>query len=312
VHIKEIVKVIDGLPYEELLVVQKRIEGRLFATQTTQIGKFFNDAEKNLYLKFRGWENDIPHSGEKGGLRERRVADFLLSILPKRYGIGTGHIIDNEGNVSKQTDIVIYDALEGIVLPADDYYSLFPCECVYAAIEVKSTLSASDGNKGPSGTIYDCLKNTSRLKALKRDNKHHQLPPIISIVFSYQADKNWVEKPEDKIIDWFEDLSGKHGKNMPDIIFVLKPGFVIYPAGTTDNFYEKDGALTVIKWNSLLGFTSQLIRFLSQSKVAIPNLWYEYQYAIAKEGTQIGELHTRQIREMRRNTKLRAKSKNAI
>jgi hypothetical protein len=81
-----------------------------------KISNFFSDAETVFRNRYFGeFEKGVPHPGEKGGIRERRVADFLSNILPKRFGIGTGHIIDPRGQVSGQTDIVIYDAIDGLV-----------------------------------------------------------------------------------------------------------------------------------------------------------------------------------------------------
>jgi hypothetical protein len=59
-------------------------------TKDSNITRFFSETHETMKLKFRGWEKDLPHQGEKGGIRERRVADFLSSLLPKKYGVGTG------------------------------------------------------------------------------------------------------------------------------------------------------------------------------------------------------------------------------
>jgi hypothetical protein len=239
----------------------------------SNVACFFAEVQATMWSKFRGWERDIPHEGEKGGIRERRVADFLLSILPQKYGVGTGHIIDSqeESVTSHQTDIVIYDALNGIALPVDNYYSLFPCECVYAAIEVKSELNASDGEKGPSGKIYECVESTTCLKALNRAG--HGLPPIHSIVFAYAT--AWDNDQAVFVKKWFEHFGGKYSKRLPEIVFVLEPGFVLGTSGPTG--YNDKGKLTHIYGRDpLLFFTSDLIHRLSQTETATPNLWYEY------------------------------------
>ncbi len=226
-----------------------------------------------MKLKFRGWEKDIPHQGEKGGIRERRVTDFLSSILPKKYGIGTGHIIDSQREpvISYQMDIVIYDAVNGIVLPVDDYYSLFPCECVYAAIEVKSELNASDGEKGPSGTIYECVESNTRLKSLNRAK--YELLPIHYIVFSYTT--AWSKTQADNVKNWFETFGERYSKKLPEAVLVLEPSFVLGTSGPSG--YNDSGKLThIYDREPLLYFTSDLIHRLSQTKVATPNLWHDY------------------------------------
>jgi hypothetical protein len=236
------------------------------------VDQFFLEAEKTMRLKFRGWEKDLPHEGEKGGIRERRVADFLSATLPQTYGIGTGHIISpKEPFVSYQTDIVIYDAQEGIALPADDYYSLFPCECVYAAVEVKSKLEAHNGKNREKTSIYQCLESTTRLKALERDN----LPSIHSIVFAYEV--SWKQDQATHVIRWFDQLGGKYSLTLPDMVFVLDPGFVLTKPPTLEGYDEEGGLVREYPNDSLLFFVANLLYRLSRMDANLPRLWLDYK-----------------------------------
>jgi len=261
-----------------------------------KVGEIFNEVNTEMMRQFAGWERDIPHHGERGGIRERRVVDFLRFILPQRYGIGTGHIIDRDRMISKQSDIVIYDALDGIVFPIDNYYSLFPCESVFASIEVKSTLTASIGNEKPSGTIFDCVKGTQKLRSLNRNNDDHTLPPIISAVFSYQT--TWKNKQEEQVIDWFEKIGTYVSSPLPELIFVLKPSFLIYPL-RNNGVESKDVPTVTIQWHALSQFVSQLIRLLSQAKVAVPDMWWEYEYPKLKGDTIVGKIEHFEQRKKR-------------
>ena len=265
-----------------------------------QVGKIFDEINAEMMHRFTGWERDIPHHGERGGLRERRVSDFVRSILPQRYGIGTGHIIDSEGTISKQSDIVIYDALDGIVLPIDNYYSLFPCESVLASIEVKSTLNASQGEEGPSGTIFDCVKNTKKLRSLVRTNQERTLPPIVSVIFAYTT--SWKEKQDEQVVDWFEILGTHLSSTLPDLIFVLDPGFVIYPLhGGKVEIKEVETA--TFFWSSLSQFVSQLVRVLSHAKTVSSDFWWEYQYPKLKGDVAVGKIEYFEQRKLRQSKK---------
>lgn len=236
------------------------------------IEKFFSDIESNMLLKFRGWEKTLPHEGEKGGVRERRVVDFLNSFLPKRYGIGTGHVISARKPFhSLQADIVIYDALDGVVLPVDQYYCLFPCECVFAVIEVKSCLTASKGKEGPTGTVYECVEQATSLKDFDRGD----LGPIHSVAFAY--DTSWVEDNAiEKTREWFELFCERYTKKLPEVILVLnpKPGFVWkadYPEGNNASKLTH-----LYRRSPLLYFATNLVAQLAKMKTRTPNLWEEY------------------------------------
>ena len=52
----------------------------------SNVEQFFAVVEESMKLRFRDLEKHLPHQGDKGGVRERRVADFLVSILPAKYG----------------------------------------------------------------------------------------------------------------------------------------------------------------------------------------------------------------------------------
>lgn len=82
----------------------------------------------------------VPHSGLKGYQAEKIIRDFLNDHLPKRFSAGAGFIIDPYDNISKQTDVVIYDALNCPVYRASDEAAIFPSSNVAAVVEVKSSL----------------------------------------------------------------------------------------------------------------------------------------------------------------------------
>ena len=237
--------------------------------QQDHIEKFFGDVSKQMTMFFEGWEQDLPHDGERGGIRERRVADLLRLILPKRFGVGAGHIIDNQNGISKQTDIVIYDAFDGIQLPRDPYYSIFPCESVAAVIEVKSTLTASDGVK-PGGTIFECIEAVHQIKSLHRIIDEKPVP-IPYIVFAYQS--NWKsEKEAEKVMEWFYKLTTNSYQRLPDIIFVLSPGYLISPISMP----TKIRSCNMFMRAPLLLFISTLITLLKSVHTDNPNLWDTY------------------------------------
>lgn len=270
------------------------------------VENFFDVVEESMRLQFRDLEKDLPHQSEKGGIRERRVADFLASVLPRKYGIGTGHIISTqEPFISFQTDIVIYDAQNGMALPYDNYYSLFPCECVYAAIEVKSNLEASDGKKRTEKSVYQCLESTTRLKKLKSGN----LPRIHSIVFAYET--AWAEENAiDQVKSWFERLGDNYTLSLPEVVFVLNPGFVLSASGPTG--YNEDGKLPIlVPTASLLHFVSDLIKRLCDAEagtikagVPVANLksykqWYPGDLmAKVWQGSEWLDIHPLQVRRV--------------
>jgi hypothetical protein len=86
----------------------------------------------------------MPHYGERGRIAEEIIKSVLTRTLPKRFSIGTGVVISAHGDVSRQTDIVIYDNFYNSPLLSEFGACLFPAEIVFATIEVKSKLRKKD------------------------------------------------------------------------------------------------------------------------------------------------------------------------
>lgn len=101
----------------------------------------------------------LVHSGSKGTARENILRNFLAEgRLPTKYAIGAGEVVGRTNDTSKQCDLVVYDRLNGVTLLYDESTQVYPIDCVYGIIEVKSTLSKSE--------LIDALEKIKTLKAM--------------------------------------------------------------------------------------------------------------------------------------------------
>jgi uncharacterized protein DUF6602 len=101
--------------------------------------QIFAQAAKKLRHDF-GELSTIPHNALKGHEAEKIVRTFLSGHLPKRFGVGAGFIIDPNNALSKQTDVIIYDAINCPVYRASEDAGIFPSDNVAAVVEVKANL----------------------------------------------------------------------------------------------------------------------------------------------------------------------------
>lgn len=85
----------------------------------------------------------LGHSVLKGDAREFFVTRALNSVLPPAWHLGSGRIINAQGDTSKQVDIVVYDPFYP-VLEAQPGMGIYLAEGVIAAIEVKSTMTKKE------------------------------------------------------------------------------------------------------------------------------------------------------------------------
>jgi len=63
-----------------------------------------NYARKSIYVN-----SIFIHQGVKGEGNEHVLRELIKKFIPKRYGVGTGEVIDRNGKQSRQCDIVTYD-----------------------------------------------------------------------------------------------------------------------------------------------------------------------------------------------------------
>lgn len=84
----------------------------------------------------------IEHPVGKGDNSEGGWKGFLEKILPKKYGVDNGFVIDCEGNISDQIDIIIYDNLYSpYIMSSGSGIKYIPAEAIYAVVEVKPTIT---------------------------------------------------------------------------------------------------------------------------------------------------------------------------
>lgn len=88
----------------------------------------------------------VRHNATSGSGAEEALRDLLVLKLPASIGVTQGQVFDSAGNVSKQSDVILYDVdrTPVVLRSAQGGSSLVPAEGVIAVIEVKSSFSASD------------------------------------------------------------------------------------------------------------------------------------------------------------------------
>jgi hypothetical protein len=127
----------------------------------------------------------LEHRLTKGEVRELFVSDLLQPFLTHQFGIGAGVVVNQRGDQSKQTDIIIFD--RSILPPfiAYGHLGVFPAESVVATIEVKSRLGkrelldADESAKHLRDCVYD--------RRADRYSLYPQLLPTSAVLGFYGA-----------------------------------------------------------------------------------------------------------------------------
>src|SRR5689334_6255779 len=123
----------------------------------------FEQAAKNLRRDFDELST-VPHNALKGSEAERLVREFLNTHLPKRFCAASGFILDKGDQISRQTDVVVYDALNCPVFRASPDAGIFPSDNVAAVVEVKSRLTKAE--------LRDAFEKIASVKRLSKTAPH--------------------------------------------------------------------------------------------------------------------------------------------
>jgi hypothetical protein len=132
------------------------------------------------------------HSGQKGSSLERAVQSLLKRFLPENIAVTEGIVIDSDGFMSSQLDIILYDKGKVQLFYNSESTKVVPAEFVFAVGEVKAQL-----NKKGYEQFFEAqlaVKNCTR-HLMKSGRTYHgygkywEIPPIASFLIAFEANE---------------------------------------------------------------------------------------------------------------------------
>ncbi len=189
----------------------------------SNIIKGFIERTKNLGLN---------HKGTEGQLKELFLGKVLKLFLSQQFDIGSGIVINDAGEESSQTDIIIYD--KRLIPPFihEGNIGVYPVESVVAAIEVKTTLknNKKDGFKKlveDAHKLDDIYKRCTFYKDkegkyLKAKKPIYPRPPFFAVLGIKESMPKLLRKNEQEAKDWL----GENSKNISAICIVNKYSWI--------------------------------------------------------------------------------------
>ena len=171
---------------------------------------------------------EIKHQGSKGTYRESSLKKFLSEgRLPLRYKIGSGEIVGPAHNVSRQSDLIIYDQLNGYSLIYDASTQVYPIECVAGTVAVKSTLNKTE--------FMDSLENIKSVKMLVPQDTvskpmigglvRYKRPLPFGAIFGYRLGGNSLDSLVKNLIEWERENPKEY---WPNVIALLGEGIIYH------------------------------------------------------------------------------------
>ncbi len=157
--------------------------------ETLTIEKLFQLGAQTLKDDFEKIRKSMPHHGVAGQEIENLLIDFLNEHLPRRFAAVSGLVIDTANSLSKQCDVLIYDAENSPVYRAGSVGQILPSDSIASVIEVKSKLTKAE--------LEDAAEKIASVKKLQRSPITNLDQPVnfsnfivnnsLGVVFAYDS-----------------------------------------------------------------------------------------------------------------------------
>ena len=194
-------------------------------TKQIDLKQIFLGLQKEMALKLGNARLTIGHPGD---VTENSWRGMLEKYLPKRYAVEKAFVVDSDGNISEQIDLVIFDRHFSPFLLHHDGACYIPAESVYAVFEIKQEASKHE-------LIY-AGKKAESVRMLKRTSTHiphagGRYAPVVpkEIVAGFLCLQN----------GWKDGIAGKlkseiirlREKKRLDLVCILEQGAISLAAG---------------------------------------------------------------------------------
>lgn len=253
-------------------------------SNSINIRDLFNGLQKQMEVQLNTNRDNILHPGTKGDSLENVWIEWLKKYMPNRYCIDKAIIIDSDGNLSDQIDLVIYDQQYTPFVFTQNGVHYIPAEGVYAVFEVKPDLEGSTSSDGENVSYIEYAgRKIESVRVLKRTSakiidRGESKPPrsltkiiggILTSINSYSKNET-VENHLKRLVDLKTIDMGcvvEFGSFYVDYIGSEKKE-IIDPNERIKDYY-KNRAFNKITYsereNSLVTFFLQLSRYLQQT-----------------------------------------------
>lgn len=175
--------------------------------------------------------SSLQHNPTKRQLRELFVTNILKPFLSSQFDVGTGTIINQKGEQTDQTDVIIYDTRTIPPFIKEQHIGIYPAESVIGVVEVKSRLSRNENESAERAAKKLHTEIFSPIANLYRD---YIFTPFCGVIGFYGTAVKELSDPT-KGKDW---LRSRIDKMFPVCLIgkytwlnVVKKGWV---------FHEKD------------------------------------------------------------------------
>lgn len=172
-----------------------------------KLQKIYGELQEVMLANLKLNKDVIGNSVAKGTATENDWLGWMREYLPNRYKVDSAFVIDCNGNMSEQIDIVIYDAHYSPLVFNKSGTKYITAESVYAVFEVKQALNRENINYASSKakSVRKLYRTSADVVYSDRVAKGKKPATIFAGLLTTTCD--WKTKIEDKVIDMVKSLN---------------------------------------------------------------------------------------------------------
>ena len=106
-------------------------------TNRIDLKSLFESTQRRMVAELTGIRQAVDHNVTLGDETEFAWVKFLNGMLPNRYEVSDGFVVDADGQRSDQMDVIVFDRQYSPPLFRGEKVQYVPAEAVYAVFEVK-------------------------------------------------------------------------------------------------------------------------------------------------------------------------------
>ena len=146
---------------KKTVIKKKKIAKKPFKFSLSEILEDITDKLRSEIIQS---QKITSHTYSKGYYIEEIIREFLRRYLPPSLGVARGFVVDVDGNISNELDIIIFNQNKTPMFYSSGDSRVIPIETVIAVIEVKKNLWGED--------LKSIFKNIETLNKLKKKAIH--------------------------------------------------------------------------------------------------------------------------------------------
>lgn len=182
-----------------------------------QFESYWQFRMEGVTSRLRAAQQFVSHPGTRGTLAENLLRESIREFLPQRWAVGTGFIMNEDGDRSNQVDLLIYDQLTTSPIYRDGELAILSPGTAHLAVEVKSSLDSKE--------IPTAFNNICSVKRID--------PSVMGLIFGYDGVQ--ASKFGEHVASWSQGEGVPSRTGWPDRVYNMAQAFVVFPKTLMDD-----------------------------------------------------------------------------